>query len=120
MRLIDADELVQKINKYVEICEIQHITPTIYGIGRAIEKTSTVDLWHYPDKGEYPTEPNICIRYVDRSGDEFIGYTEWYYPSEDEVGYCRCVISVVCNGVPVDPNDIKMWCKLPYPPKEEV
>jgi hypothetical protein len=79
----------------------------------------TFGKWHYPDYGEYLTEPNICIRYIDRSGDEFIGYTEWYYPSEDEVGYGSCVISVICNGVPVDPNDIKMWCELPYPPKEE-
>lgn len=75
--------------------------------------------WYYPDDGEYPTKPNLCIRYIDISGDEFIGYTEWYYPSEDEVGYGSCVIDVICNGVSVDPNDIKMWCELPYPPKEE-
>lgn len=114
MRIIDADELKKMFPDKGEGAWTYNITAKAY-----IDAQPTIDQWHYPDNGEYPAKPNICIRYIDRSGDEFIGYTEWYYPSEDEVGYGRCIIDVVCNGVPVDPNDIEMWCELPYPPKEE-
>ena len=74
--------------------------------------------WHYIEKDEFPCYPNMCIRCVFYNGDEHICYTEYYQPSEDEIGYGGLVVVCVCNGEMIDENNIKMWHELPVPPKE--
>ena len=43
MRLIDADELLGMLSKG-------------YETKRALDLLPTIDFWHYPSKGEYPTD----------------------------------------------------------------
>ena len=54
MRLIDADELKNKIFKERNYFS-EEKTPYIIG---CIEEAPTVDLWRYPSRGEYPPLTN--------------------------------------------------------------
>lgn len=76
-------------------------------------------VWYYTEDEDYPNEPDLCVRCVDFNGDEYIGYTEWYEPSEDEIGYGGLVLDIVSNGEPLVQSDIDMWCIIDKPPKIE-
>jgi len=75
-------------------------------------------VWYYTENNDYPNEPNLCIRCKYHNGDEYIGYTEWYEPSEDEIGYGSLVLDIVSNGESLLPDEIEMWCIIDEPPKE--
>lgn len=76
-------------------------------------------VWYYTEKGDYPNKSGLCIRCKYYNGDEHIGYTEWYEPSEDEIGYGRLVLDIVSNGESLLLDDIEMWCIIDKPPKVE-
>ena len=65
MRLIDADELERRIR------EAEKIFYDIEDVGIAIDcidATKTISEWHYPSRGEYPTEDGkylCCHKYND-------------------------------------------------------
>ena len=75
-------------------------------------------VWYYSVNGDYPTKANLCIRVVNYNGNEYIGYTEWYAPSEDEIGHGDLVLNIVSNGEVIMPENIEMWCIIDKPPKE--
>ena len=54
MRLIDADALLEKMKG----------TDRYFMIKFDIEEAPTVNPWHYPSKGEYPTKGDKVLAYV--------------------------------------------------------
>lgn len=76
-------------------------------------------VWYYTENNDYPNEPDLCVRCVYFNGDEYIGYTEWYEPSEDEIGYGSLMLDIVSNGEVLLPDEIEMWCIIDKPPKGE-
>lgn len=58
MRLIDADNLVKDVHEEWDPVCIWDETgdATACEIERLIDAQPTVDPWHYPSKGEYPTD----------------------------------------------------------------
>lgn len=80
MRLIDADELLGMLSKG-------------YETKRALDLLPTVDLWHYPSKGEYPTEKKLLL--IKIPGCYFIGWYEnnnWFM-DDGELTVLKCAVS---------------------------
>lgn len=60
MRLIDADKLRQRLNPDDWDTPDERWRPE-REFGELIDQSPTVDLWHYPSKGEYPTEMELVL-----------------------------------------------------------
>lgn len=103
-RLIDADELKKQAYKSGDWDK-----PLVVDVAD-IDETPTVDPWHYPSKGELPTEQNyylVAVKPNFEGADEFVTlYT--YLPTEerwiDKWGYTN--------------REVYAWMPLPEPPKE--
>ena len=107
MRTIDADELIKVIQKRwggVPLLSTKAIDQAGMIISD-IDAQPTIDPWHYPSRGEYPTENGeyfvTVIRYketgemvVDTDVDRWNGFSWCYFE-------------------PI------AWMPLPEPPKEE-
>lgn len=71
--------------------------------------------WHdlREDPNDLPTKENVIIRCVLNNGNEVICETDWYSPTEDEIGYGKLIIQFYCNDDWIDTNDVIAWCELP-------
>lgn len=71
-------------------------------------------VWHnlskYPK--DYPPA-EITIRVVTYGGDQYICETDWYEPSEDEIGYGHLLVSMYCNGECFDDSSVVLWSEIP-------
>lgn len=77
MRLIDADKLTDDVETYKdEMCDEPQVARHILNL---ICNAPTVDQWHYPSRGEYPTEGEEVLCCLKRP-DGFV--KNWY-----ETGY---------------------------------
>ena len=95
MRLIDADKLKDWFFRpYSNEESYSNIE-----VARRIDQAPTVDRWHYPSKGEYPTENG---RYLISFGGDYYEIDWW---DDDDW---------VHNG------GIIAWMPLPEPPQEEI
>lgn len=96
MRLIDADKLDYELK--IALKNYEH--PVAMVASMTVANAPTVDLWHYPSKGELP-KPGADVW----DGFSILNYLpdlkRWVVESEIKVDEPRC------------------WCYLPYPPKEE-
>lgn len=52
MRLIDADKLKRRTVCVMELLSEEEVS-VVYS--EDIDQAQTINLWHYPSKGEYPT-----------------------------------------------------------------
>lgn len=86
MRLIDADELLKNAYKSGDWDRGEH--PMVVDV-EDIEGAPTVDLWHYPSKGEVPpfdkhlSDENEVLLYF-RNKSKAIG---WYIKTKDREGW---------------------------------
>lgn len=64
--------------------------------------------WHYPSKGEYPTDHTAKTRIVANN----FGVTSAIYDWTEK----RWYDNYNCH-IPID--NVYAWCELPEPPKEE-
>ena len=97
-RLIDADELKKMFPDKGEGAWTYNITAKAY-----IDAQPTIDLWHYPSKGEYPTESETVLVAFQEGG-------LWYFANAEyhEGGWASVV----------DLGNIAAWQYF-VPPKEE-
>lgn len=100
MRIIDADKLKERINRD-DVDE----PLTIYGVEYYIDKAPTVDLWHYPSKGEYPKDDEEVLCWYESD----IKAVAQYFAS-DGIWFCDALFDV--HRPPV------CWQYI-TPPKEE-
>lgn len=107
MRIIDADELKKMFPDKGEGAWTYNITAKAY-----IDVAPTVDLWHYPSRGEYPTDN---VSYVLVAKDNEVFYGAYVDPLEQWVIY-------PLNGMQTRyyASKVDAWMLLPEPPKEEV
>ena len=103
MRLIDKDKLIKAIEKYEQECEDILIEPSFYGVENIINQTPTIDPWHYPSRGELPTE----------SGN-YLCAVSYYYETRVETVYYSAEAEQWGSM-----NRVIAWMPLPEPPKEE-
>ena len=76
--------------------------------------------WHYVKDGkDLPLEAGLHIRVVLHNGNEYICETDYYEPSEDEIGFGHLLIQLYSNDEWIDDNDVYAWCELSMPPKKE-
>ena len=76
--------------------------------------------WHYVKDGkDLPLEAGLHIRVVLHNGNEYICETDYYEPSEDEIGFGHLLIQLYSNDEWIDDNDVYAWCELSIPPKKE-
>ena len=79
MRLIDADKLIRKLKRISTQYWLEHkkcsASQMVNDLQDVINNTPTVNEWHYPSKGEYPTVglfnpcmSDKCLVYVDEDG----------------------------------------------------
>lgn len=98
MRLIDADDRIDFIkNSYCLECDNYNgvrcracpINDTI----EEIDNSPTVDLWHYPSKGEYPTEKELVLMKI--PGCYVLGWYDagnWFI-DDGELTVLKCNVS---------------------------
>lgn len=92
--------------KYASDLELIYKKGVLDGYNKANE-------WHYIKDGDLP-EVGKLVRVRLMSGMERICETEYYEPSEDEVGFGKLILSFYeLNDEWVDDNDIVAWCELP-------
>lgn len=103
MRLIDADELIKIVR---DVLILSDFTADMVD---AIKKFPTVNPWHYPSKGELPTENGeyLCCYYE---------YGSWFnylykYDSKNNYWYEETWLESKKKGVP------QAWQYI-IPPKE--
>ena len=78
------------------------------------------DEWHYVKDGkDLPLDAGLHIRVVLHNGNEYICETDYYEPSEDEIGFGHLLIQLYSNDEWIDENDVYAWCELSMPPKKE-
>ena len=101
-------DLLRNSDEYARQRAIDYIDNDKIEINKANE-------WHDLRKNpnDYPTEADKWIRCVFWNDDEYIGATEWYEPTEDEIGFGHLIIDIVCNGESLDLTSIKAWCEIP-------
>ena len=76
--------------------------------------------WHFVKDGkDLPLEAGLHIRVVLHNGNEYICETDYYEPSEDEIGFGHLLIQLYSNDEWIDDNDVYAWCELSMPPKKE-
>lgn len=99
MRLIDADELHKELEKKGRPIGYNEYK-LFYDL---IDEAPTVDQWHYPSKGEYPTEGETVLVAFQEGG-------PWYFTDAEyhEGGWASAV----------DLGHIIAWRYI-IPPKEE-
>ena len=98
MRLIDADELLGMLSKG-------------YETKRALDLLPTIDQWHYPSRGEYPTETDDYLLIVKQESMRVFAIGG-YFVLEKKWQYVTCNYEEGCDE-PI------AWMPLPEPPKEE-
>lgn len=79
------------------------------------------DEWHYVKDGkDLPLEAGLHIRVVLHNGNEYICETDYYEPSEDEIGFGHLLIQLYSNDEWIDDNDVYAWKEIVPPelPKE--
>ena len=111
MRLIDADKLIRKLKQISTQYWLEHkkcsASQMVNDLQDVINNTPTIDLWHYPSKGEYPTDDRRVLC-------KLRGADNWYecggYDKDDDTwgfeGFIACGSEVVA------------WQYI-LPPKEE-
>lgn len=107
MRLIDKDKLIEGIKQAFKL-NMEGAILSASDMVEAIDQAPTVDTWHYPSKGEYPTDVHdvlCCLRNNN--------IVSGYYSARDEGWY------VEAYGFVDEDNWIKAWMLFPEPPKEE-
>lgn len=99
MRLIDADELHKELEKKGRPIGYNEYKLFYY----LIDEAPTVDQWHYPSRGEYPTEGETVLVAFQEGG-------SWYFADAEyhEGGWASAV----------DLGHIIAWQYI-IPPKEE-
>lgn len=69
--------------------------------------------WHYVKDGkDLPLEAGLHIRVVLHNGNEYICETDYYEPSEDEIGFGHLLIQLYSNDEWIDDNDVYAWCEI--------
>ena len=113
MRLIDKDKLLAAIDKHNMDCESILIEPTACGIENLVKDAPTINQWHYPSKGEYPTETDDYLVYVNTKavrGQKIMAIATYYVGAKEWT-------------IDTDEYEFKYppiaWISLPEPPKEE-
>ena len=77
-------------------------------------KEVTYEEWHYvKDREDLPLEAGLHIRVVLHNGNEYICETDYYEPSEDEIGFGHLLIQLYSNNEWIDDNDVYAWCEIP-------
>ena len=102
-----AEESLKGFREYIYLDQAERKIEeaVLFGFNKANE-------WHLLKDG-YP-EINKLVRVRTFSGMEYICTTEWYYPTEDEIGYGHALFSFyTLNDDWIDENEIKAWCELP-------
>lgn len=96
MRLIDADSINFESNEF----DTYNDYLTAFD---AVDKAETIDPWHYPSRGEYPTEGETVLVAFQEGG-------LWYFANAEyhEGGWASVV----------DLGNIVAWQYI-IPPKEE-
>ena len=111
MRLIDADKLRQRLNPDDWGTPDERWRPE-REFGELIDYAPTVDRWHYPSKGEYPTDDG---KYLVVLKSKITGNTHTtlqdYYTREGVFGDHDKIYFEI--------SDVVAWMPLPDPPKEE-
>ena len=105
MRLIDADELHKELEKKGRPIGYNEYKRFYY----LIDDAPTVDQWHYPSRGEYPTEDAsyfVTLEHLRGFKERFVS-TASYYKEYGWGGFEPLFYRVVA------------WMPLPEPPKEE-
>ena len=103
MRLIDADELKKEMqDRYNGEMQEACFSPNDFIIDW-LNEAPTIDQWHYPSRGEYPTEGETVIVAFQEGG-------PWYFTDAEyhEGGWASAV----------DLGHIIAWQYI-IPPKEE-
>lgn len=106
MRLIDADELKKMFPDKGEGAWTYNITAKAY-----IDAQPTVDQWHYPSKGEYPTEDGlyfVACRSSFEGGNNYTDFCHYKVAQERWINFFGHT----------NP-DVYAWMPLPEPPKVE-
>ena len=84
MRLIDADELHKELEKKGRPIGYNEYK-IFYDL---IDDAPTIDQWHYPSKGEYPTEKDrqyFCkVKKCKKDWYEVVGWTGKYWILNDD------------------------------------
>ena len=125
MRLIDADALIEQIED--ECCKdcnsYNGVRCRACDTGDALdylERAPTFDQWHYPSKGEYPTEGEQVLCCIKRP-DGFV--KDWYETGYFEKGKWHCVDDEdFLSELIVEQNyklEVLAWQNI-VPPQEEV
>lgn len=115
-RLIDADDRIEFIkNAYCPECDnyngVRCRACPINDMIEAIDQAPTVDLWHYPSKGEFPEINEIVFLYLKGSV-----YKPGCFMCVSEKNYEWCID---CDrNKEVDRSEVLAWQYI-VPPKEE-
>ena len=92
MRLIDADKLRQRLNPDDWGTPDEQWRPE-REFGELIDYAPTVDLWHYPSKGEYPLENVLVLMKI--PGCYVLGWYDdgnWFL-DDGEITVLKCAVS---------------------------
>ena len=124
MRLIDADKLIRKLKRILTQYWLEHkkcsASQMVNDLQDVINNTPTVNEWHYPSKGELPTESDeylIWVKCIDIS--ECRGTTCFMK------GHSSCTCDIDMFNAEVKgwnmnySKNVIAWMPLPEPPKEE-
>lgn len=97
MKLIDADELKKMFPDKGEGAWTYNITAKAY-----IDAQPTVDLWHYPSKGEYPKEnESVCASVY---GFDKPMIVRWCKDEKDELCWQDCWDCCLYNA-----DEVRCW-----------
>jgi len=101
-RLIDADELKKQAYKSGDWDK-----PLVVDVSD-IDDAPTVDLWHYPSKGEYPDDNEIVLLSIKGRVWKRMEFGQWNGQF------------FTANDSDYSVSQIRAWMPLPPPPQEEV
>ena len=105
MRLIDADSLIYQVHENFDEIEVYGSGVTIANLCEdKINEAPTVDLWHYPSKGDYPP-----------SGEEVLC---WLWGTTPDVG-CWNEKDELWHFDEFEEETVDCWQYI-VPPKEEI
>lgn len=116
----DLEDVLKHPEKYVDSYAytmniVQMLRQKAYRDGYNVGAKENGIVWHdlriNPD--DFP-EAGKLVRVRLSSGMERICETEYYEPSEDEIGFGKLIILFYeLNGEWVDDNEVIAWCELP-------
>ena len=118
MRLIDVDavsssDMLIAMADYTQedIDKADILRGAVYGMQRLLNAQPTVDLWHYPSKGEYPTEGEPVCALVYGFDKPMI--VRWYKYDNEKLYWQDCWDYCLYKA-----DEVRCWQYI-IPPKEE-